>query len=176
MAIEPGVRIRDDSRLIISSFGSFSMARASFGAANVMVLSLRSIIRKLGFCTNAPANASIPGGRIPFWGTRITSNVPIVYDGATSRAGIEKEGIVCLLQMPWLTLEHLHFQDDFDRQRTVSKWISVHRHQDYSYGRQATLPLITRRRNLNRITQTYENSLFLHQCPCHSYSDEALPV
>ncbi len=78
IAIAPLVRISDDSRLIISNLGNFSIADANFAAAVVMVLSFRSIIRKFRFCTKAVVNASIPGGRIPFCGTRMTSNVPII--------------------------------------------------------------------------------------------------
>ena len=78
MAIAPLVRINDDSRLIISNFGNFSMAEASFPAAVVIVLSFKSMIRRFRLCRNAVVNASIPGGRIPFCGTRMTSKVPII--------------------------------------------------------------------------------------------------
>lgn len=78
-AMAPLVRISDDSRLMISNFGNFSMDDASFDAAVVMVLSFRSITRRFRFWTNAWDKASIPGARMPFCGIRMTSNVPMIW-------------------------------------------------------------------------------------------------
>ena len=115
----PCVRINDDSRLMISNLGNFSMADANRPAANVIILSFKSMIRKLGFWTKAFARASIPGGRMPFCGTRMTSSVPIIY---WRKFSLKNSFTIYLRSLrrlsPMLVL--LHSQDDFDRQWTVS--------------------------------------------------------
>ena len=78
MADAPFVRINEDSKLRISKRGNLLTADANLPAALVIVLSFRSNTRKFRFWTNALVNDSMPGGRIPFCGIRITSKVPMI--------------------------------------------------------------------------------------------------